>query len=113
PVSLPLSGLSICAEGERVIVREGARRWQAESGQYLFAFEADPSSGALSVIERKAPAPPARAQEWLDQGVALEDADPQAALRAYEQAIAADAGLLDAHLNLGSLLHATGRLSEA
>jgi DNA-binding transcriptional MerR regulator len=35
PASMPLSGLSIGAEGDRVVVKEGASRWQAESGQYL------------------------------------------------------------------------------
>jgi tetratricopeptide (TPR) repeat protein len=113
PDSMPLSGLSICAEGDRVVVREGASRWQAESGQYLFAFEGDPASGSLSMIERKGVDPALRADEWLDRGVALESENPQAALHAYEQAIAANPGLLDAHLNLGSLLHETGRLTEA
>ena len=35
PDTMPLSGLSICAVGDHVVVREGASRWQAESGQYL------------------------------------------------------------------------------
>src|SRR5687767_7109642 len=30
PQSLPLSGLSICAVGDRVVVREGAAHWQAD-----------------------------------------------------------------------------------
>ncbi|MEO5693066.1 MAG: MerR family transcriptional regulator, partial [Usitatibacter sp.] len=34
PASMPLSGLSIGAVADRVVVREGATRWQAESGQY-------------------------------------------------------------------------------
>src|SRR5919204_18175 len=41
PASMPLSGLSIAAEADRVVVRQGSRRWQADSGQYLLAFEAD------------------------------------------------------------------------
>ena len=39
PESMPLSGLSICAVADRVVVKEGGSRWQAESGQYLLAFE--------------------------------------------------------------------------
>src|SRR4051812_7670276 len=39
PESMPLSGLSICAVADRVVVKEGAARWHAESGQYLLAFE--------------------------------------------------------------------------
>ena len=39
--------------------------------------------------------------------------DAGAAIDAYRQAIAADAEFLDARINLGSLLHETGRLEEA
>jgi tetratricopeptide (TPR) repeat protein len=112
PDSMPLSGLSICAVADRVVVKEGASRWQAESGQYLLAFEGDPANGSLSVIERKK-GPQVSAQELFDRGVAVEEEDVEAALLAYEQAIAADPALLDAHVNLGCLLHEAGRLAEA
>src|SRR6266581_7183317 len=52
PDAMPLSGLSICAVADRVVVREGDSRWQAESGQYLLAFDGDPADGSLSVVER-------------------------------------------------------------
>src|SRR5262245_48069212 len=55
PDAMPLSGLSIGAVGERVVVKEGASRWQAESGQYLLAFEGDPEGGSLSIVERLEP----------------------------------------------------------
>jgi len=114
PDAMPLSGLSICAVADRVVVREGGSRWQAESGQYLLAFEGDPADGSLSVIERQKTAEaPRGAQEWFDRGVALERDDAEAALQAYEQAIAADPALLDAHINLGRLLHEGGRLAKA
>jgi tetratricopeptide (TPR) repeat protein len=105
PQSMPLSGLSICAEGDRVVVKEGARRWQADSGQYLLAFEGDPARGALSVMERKA--------GWYEKALALEESDPEAAIEAYRQAIAAEPKLLDAHVNRGWLLHEAGRLAQA
>jgi DNA-binding transcriptional MerR regulator len=41
PETMPLSGLSIAAEGDRVVVRDGSSRWQAESGQYLLGFDGD------------------------------------------------------------------------
>src|SRR6266478_3907389 len=50
PEAMPLSGLSISAVGDHVVVREGGNRWQVESGQYLLAFESDAPNGALSVI---------------------------------------------------------------
>ncbi len=112
PDSMPLSGLSICAVADRVVVKEGARRWQAESGQYLLEFEGDPEDGSLSVIERPGALPPV-AGDWFEKGVSLEADDAEAALRAYQQAVAADPAFLDAQINLGSLLHATGRLAKA
>ena len=114
PNAMPLSGLSICAVADRVVVREGSGRWQADSGQYLLEFEGDPADGSLSVIEGKNAAEvPSGAQEWFDRGAALELEDAEAALQAYERAIAADPALLDAHINLGRLLHEAGRLAKA
>lgn len=115
PASMPLSGLSICAVGDRVVVNEGGRRWQADSGQYLLAFEGDPANGSLNVIDcnATAAASPASAQDWFDRGVALEGEDAEAALAAYERAVAADATLLDPRINLGSLLHEAGHLEQA
>jgi tetratricopeptide (TPR) repeat protein len=118
PETMPLSGLSIGAVGERVVVRDGAGQRQAETGQYLLAFEGDPESGVLSVIERKAterkPAAPApSAQDWFDKALALEVDDVDASIEAYRKVIAADAERVDARINLGRLLHEAGRLPEA
>jgi tetratricopeptide (TPR) repeat protein len=114
PESMPLSGLAISAVGDRVVVREGASRWQAESGQYLLAFEGDPASDSLEVFERGAQAKPSQgAREWFEKGLALEEEDVDAALGAYQQALEADSELLDAHLNRGRLLHEAGRLGDA
>jgi tetratricopeptide (TPR) repeat protein len=113
PESMPLSGLSITAVADRVVVKEGSSRWQAESGQYLLAFEGDPADGSLSVIEPTQAEPPDSAETWFEEAVALEDEDAEAAIQAYQRAVVADPGLLDAHINLGWLLHEAGRLSEA
>ncbi len=114
PDAMPLSGLSIGAVADRVVVREGSGRWQADSGQYLLEFEGDPADGSLSVIERKKVSEtPNRAQACFDKGVVLEREDAEAALRAYEQAVAADPAFLDAHINRGRLLHETRRYAKA
>src|SRR4029453_3934522 len=34
PETMPLSGLSICAVGDRVVVRDGNSQYQGDSGQY-------------------------------------------------------------------------------
>jgi tetratricopeptide (TPR) repeat protein len=117
PEAMPLSGLSICAVADHVVVKEGASRWQAESGQYLLAFEGDPANGSLSVIDRMKAAPRVSArmsaQDWFERGIDLEETDPRAALEAYGEAIAADPSHVDAHMNRGWLLHEAGRLEDA
>jgi tetratricopeptide (TPR) repeat protein len=113
PGDMPLSGLSIEAAGDRVVVKEGSRRWRADSGQYLLDFEGDPAAGSLAVIERGDAGAAASAQDWFERGCDLERGNAQAAREAYERALQADAGHVGAHLNLGRLVHEAGRLAEA
>jgi tetratricopeptide (TPR) repeat protein len=114
PEAMPLSGLSICAVADRVVIRERGSRWQAESGQYLLEFEGDPADGSLSVIEKKtASEVPSSAEEWFDRAVALEPENREAALRAYQQAITVDPAFLNAYINLGRLLHEARRHAKA
>ena len=51
PEAVPLSGLAICAVGDRVVVREGANHWQADDGQYLLGFDVSVQNGMLRMIE--------------------------------------------------------------
>jgi tetratricopeptide (TPR) repeat protein len=114
PESMPLSGLAICAVADRVVVKEGASRWQADSGQYLLGFEGNPAAGSLKVIQHEKKCTPKRsALDWFERGIELEETDAPAALEAYGEALAADPGLVDAHVNRGWLLHEAGRLEEA
>jgi tetratricopeptide (TPR) repeat protein len=114
PDAMPLSGLRVSAVADRVVVREGGSHWQAESGQYLLEFEGDPADGSLSVIERANSSDPrSDAQALFDQAVALERSDSASALRTYAEAVSADPSFLDAHINLGQLLHQAGRFAEA
>ena len=112
PPSMPLSGLSICAEADRVVVREGAHRWQADSGQYLLGFEGNPADGSLTVIDGRPRTAPS-AMEWFERGAALETADVAAAMAAYRRALSTSPDMIEASINLGRLLHDTGRLKEA
>jgi tetratricopeptide (TPR) repeat protein len=119
PEAMPLSGLSIGAVADRVVVREGGSRWQADSGQYLLEFEGNPADGSLSVIERAPDAAPAPASpssgdaDWFDAAVALERTDTEAAQRAYERGVAAEPARIDARINLGRLLHEAGHFARA
>jgi tetratricopeptide (TPR) repeat protein len=115
PSTMPLSGLSIAAEADHVVVREGLHRWQADSGQYLLSFEGDPKEGSLSVLERRAPEPPAQdVGTFIERGCQLHEAGLLAeAERAYREGIAAcgDEPLL--YYNLGVLLEDLNRAAEA
>ena len=115
PEAMPLSGLSIDAVGDRVVVKEGASRWQAESGQYLLGFEGDPAAGALKVIVRKAqPAAQETFEDQIDRAVDLHEGGRlQEAESVYRSALemhGPDALLL---YNLAVLLEDMKRKSEA
>jgi tetratricopeptide (TPR) repeat protein len=104
PQSMPLSGLRIGAVGDRVVVSEGASRWQADSGQYLLALE---------VTAEVTPLAPPAVEDWYSRALALEPDDPQAAIDAYTRAVEQDPSNIDARINWGSLLHEHGRHEEA
>src|SRR3954471_24323126 len=102
PDEMPLSGLRIAAVGDRVVVKEGDKRWQAETGQYLLAFEGDPAAGSLHVIEQMPARPVSRgaSERALDADPALEQRDADVAIESYRRAVADDPGRVDAHTNL-------------
>ena len=117
PATMPLSGLSISADADRVVVREGTRRWQADSGQYLLAFEGSPADGSLSVLERAVPRAAQGAEDvdtYINRGCQLHEAGLLAeAERAYREGIERCVGEPLLFYNLGVLLEDMGRSAEA
>jgi tetratricopeptide (TPR) repeat protein len=109
PEQMPLSGLSISAVGDRVVVRDGKNHFQVDDGQYVLGLDVSVENGVLRVVEHKekaAPEPPAdTADEWFDKALHLEDADPKAAQAAYEHAVKLEPTFAAAWINLGRLLH--------
>ncbi|MBV8208828.1 MAG: tetratricopeptide repeat protein [Burkholderiaceae bacterium] len=112
PDTMPLSGLSIGAVGDQVVVRDGSHQRQVESGQYVLDFEGDPD-GSLSVIERGRPPGGTASEDWFARAATLERQSLEAAANAYGQAIALDPERIDARVNLGRLLHEAGRHRQA
>jgi hypothetical protein len=118
PEEMPLSGLSIAAVGDRVVVREGKTRYQVDDGQYLLGLDVSLDAGELRVVERKVkeekePAAREEPTDWFEEGLELEDTDPRAAQKAYEHAVSADPGNAAAWINWGRLVHEQGKIREA
>ncbi|MGH8689768.1 MAG: tetratricopeptide repeat protein [Burkholderiales bacterium] len=116
PAAMPLSGLRVDAVGDRVVVREGASRWQADSGQYLLMFEGDPAAGALKVVEREIPREPVEKDPvaLYNLGVRLEEMGRKLeALEAYKAALQEDPRMADCCYNLGLLCEELKRPREA
>jgi tetratricopeptide (TPR) repeat protein len=110
PAAMPLSGLSINAVGDRVVVKEGAKSWQAESGQYLLVFEGDPAAGVLKVIQADKPA----VQTEVEDGYELHEAGRlQEAEAAYRNALETHGPDALSLYNLGVLLQDMDRKPEA
>ena len=115
PEAMPLSGLSIAAEADRVVVREGARRWQADSGQYLLAFNGSPADGSLRVLERPSP-PPAEPDvaTYIERGCELQEAGCLAeAETIYRQGLEVCGEHALVCYNLGIVLEDLGRNADA
>jgi DNA-binding transcriptional MerR regulator len=127
PHAMPLSGLSICAVGDRVVVRDGKDRWHADSGQYLLGLDVSVENGVLAVVEvdpgkahvpvadpGEASVPECRdVDDWFANALELESSDPEAACRAYERCLSLDPDNVAAWINRGRLLHEQGETREA
>jgi len=121
PESMPLSGLSISAVGDHVVVRDGDAQRQVDDGQYLLGLDVSMENGVLRVVEHReqAPATPSPGAttvpsgDWFTQALSLESTDPEGALTAWRHAVDEDAGNAAAWINLGRLLHEQGQTRQA
>jgi predicted Zn-dependent protease len=123
PEAMPLSGLSICAVGDRVVVRDGNHRWQADNGQYLLGLDVREENGTLRVVQhlqcaarRSAPhieVDSKTADQWFAEALHLEQADLGSACAAYERAVSVDSHHTASWINWGRLLHERGATQEA
>jgi len=117
----PLTRLSVFVDGERVVAWDGATRWQPESGQFLFNFDAEKVvKKAASVARLREPhrqqqqtLPQLTADQWCDLALEIEQGSPLEARAAYHHALDLDPTNVVARINLGRLLYAEGNLIGA
>ncbi|HYD51278.1 MAG TPA: tetratricopeptide repeat protein, partial [Gemmatimonadaceae bacterium] len=117
PAGRSLASVQVTADGDRIVVRDGAARWQPETGQVVMDFEvADVARRVAPIVKaaarRRAPGP-LGAEGWYQWGCDLEDGAPAEARAAYRKALELEPSHGGAHLNLGRLLHEGGDLREA
>ena len=116
PESMPLSGLSISAVGDHVVVRDGEAHRQVDSGQYLLGLDVSVENGVLHVVEHRQPPPEppaAPVRDWFAEALRLESHDPEGALSAWRHAVDEDSGNVAAWTNWGRLLHERGKTQQA
>jgi tetratricopeptide (TPR) repeat protein len=107
------------------VVHEGGARWQAESGQVLLAFEGRPADARETPL---VPLQLPRAQvevavdanvatptvdEIYELGCEVDETDAEHAEGCYRQVLAESPEHVDAHINLGRILHERGDLPAA
>ena len=118
PQGRPLSALRIAAEGDHIVVTDGETAWYPESGQVVLDFSVSEIATRAGPIARQR-AQAARihdtltADEWYALGFDLEVTSPEEARDAYRGALELNPHHADAHVNLGRLLHESGRLEDA
>jgi tetratricopeptide (TPR) repeat protein len=116
PESMPLSGLSISAVGDQVVVRDGAGQRQADSGQYLLAFDVQAEIGPRPSAATAAAGVTGEdtLQDRIDRALALHDAGKNAeAEKAYREAIAVHGDDSMLMYNYAMVLEDLGRDADA
>src|SRR5688572_26130625 len=128
PDAVPMSGLSICAVGDRVVVRDGKSQFQVDDGQYVLGLDVSVENGVLRVVEHQedrnkeradARTPTAAqkqepsAEELFNEAIDIESTDPRAAQKLYERSVGMDPENVSAWINWGRLLHERGETRQA
>ncbi len=114
-----LSELRITAEGDTIVVRDGAVAWAPESGQMVLDFSTAPMARRAAPLARRQAAAAREhaddldAEQWFALGLELEVSSPEEARDAYRRALELDPLQLDTRINLGRLLQEAGRNEEA
>jgi tetratricopeptide (TPR) repeat protein len=122
PDGLAAADLRLLGEGQDVVVEDDGKRWHATSGQTLFDFgqrTATEEGASVTPLTQKRTATQPQAssaeavREIYARACALEETAPGEAMTAYRGVLARDPDFVEAHVNLGRLLHESGDVYAA
>lgn len=110
-----LASVKIYADGKRVVAWDGKTRWQPDSGQFLFNFDA---RSVIQKVKLSLPRPKRARDElnalnWFNRGVEFESSSIKEAQQAYHRALELDPKMAIAHSNLGKLYHEAKEMKKA
>ncbi len=105
-----LSGLQIAAYGDEVVVRDSHGSWHPDSGQAVFDFDVQEIAAQVApllgdALRERRDLGELSAEDWYRFGCEIEPVSPEQAIESYERAVALDPSHVQAHVNLGRLLH--------
>ena len=113
PESEDVHGVSVFAEGGRIVASDGDSQWEPDSGQVLMDLSAAPPANpkVIDVTELAARAAEnsrkqradITAAQWFEHACEVEGESRAEAIQAYHRALELDPGMTDAHVNLGRL----------
>jgi tetratricopeptide (TPR) repeat protein len=110
PQDRSLTGIRIAADGDRVVVSDGGPAWNPESGQILLDFSVEELAEKTAAIEsQRSP----EVDELYEVACEVEASSPDQAHQLYQRLLQLDPDHVDAHVNLGRLLHEDGAPAAA
>lgn len=118
PADRPLTAIRITLEADELVVQDDDLAWNPESGQVQLGLQVDSAGADVESLDRRRARPVAadrrlEAGDWYQLGCGLQTQAPDQAAEAFRRAVELDAGLADAHINLGVLLHERSDLEGA
>jgi tetratricopeptide (TPR) repeat protein len=104
----PVTSLRLHNEDGRIVVRDGAVTFEAESGQLLLGFGAPPPAGTIEDGFG-----PARVRERFDEAKRMAESDPLRALMLYSELLGREPRNFELHMRMAALLEREGDLAGA
>lgn len=136
---VPLTSISIRAEGDQVVATDGTQSWHPDSGQVVLDFDAlelpaqvETARAGLRLVESPKAAEGPRvhrapshdraaeddgaeltAEQLYEDALDIEESSPEEAIETYRRVLELDPFMADAHVNLGRLYQQAGERGRA